>query len=212
MILANILLYIGLLPSCSAPEETPCDSGTNENIKHVCINKELNAKGSLFLDINQDGVQDWSIALEKDVYNGQVINTIGYLNVLDPSDNFPHYDFLVVKRSIMGDTNLMPQQSFLNDVIDSSIYNWLLRINVQATNAPLFSKADLNPIGQNTVLKEGLVDLGDFYIAFRYYDRNGTPSGWKNGWIKLNASSNGIKIIELAYKKQPETSIKIGEK
>lgn len=213
-----LISAIGLFHSCSAPEETPpCDSGTNSNIKHICINKTLDKKGVLPIDLNNDGSYDFGIQLEKDVHNGTTINTVSYLPLVNVSLGSPgglRFDYFVERKMLYADSNYVPIRVYEGFNVDSSIYNWLLRITRNEPNVVIHTYGDLNPIGTNLTFTGGLIDLGDFYIAFRYYDWEGLagPAGWKNGWIKLNITKDQVVLKEMAYHKLPETRIKVGEK
>ena len=218
MILANIILSLGLFPACSAPEETPaCDSGTNANIQHFCINKTIDMKGVLPIDLTNDGKPDFGIQLEKDVHNGVTINSISYLPLVNISLGAAgrlRFDYYVERKMLYADSNYIPIRVYEGFNVDSSIYNWLLRLSQNEPNVVMHTYGDLYPIGTNLTFTGGLIDLGDFFIAFRYYDWEGVigEAGWKNGWIKLNISKDKIILKEMALHRKPETRIKVGEK
>jgi hypothetical protein len=217
--IANLILSIGLLTSCSAPDDTTaCVSGTKTNIKHICIDKTLDKKGTLPIDIDGDGSYDFGVQLEKDVYNGATINTISYLplvNVGIGSAGGLRFDYYAERKALYGgDSNYIPIRVYEGFDVDSSRYNWLLRLTQKEPNVVIHTYMDLEPIGSNLKYTGGLIDLGDFYIAFRYYDIQGIagPAGWKNGWIKLSVTKDKVILKDMAYHKQPETKIKVGEK
>lgn len=218
IIIANIFLYLSLLPSCSAPAAAlACGSGSNVNIKHVCINKTIDSKGTVTVDITGDGNPDFGVQLEKDLINGTTINSIGYLPVVNVSLGSTgglRFDYYAEKKKLYADSNYVPIRVYENFNVDSSIYNWLLRLTRNEPNVVTHTYGDLTPLGSTITYSAGLIDLGDFYIAFRYYDWEGQvgPSGWKNGWIKLNITKDRIILKELAFHKMPETKIKVGEK
>ena len=183
----------------------------------MCINKKIDIKGALTIDFTGDANPDFGVQLEKDVHNGVTINTISYLplvNVSLGSQGGLRFDYYVERKKLYADTNYVPIRVYEGFDVDSSIYNWLLRLTLNEPNVVMHTYGDLNPIGTNIQYTGGLIDLGDFYIAFRYYDWEGQigPSGWKNGWIKLNVTKDAVTIKELALHKTPETRIKVGEK
>lgn len=218
MILANILLYLGLMPSCSAPADTPtCDSGTNVNIVHKCLNATIDYMGNKGVDITGDGQVDLAFALEKEELSGTVVNSIGYLPIIHAQFGWGgsfRFDYYVEKKKLYADSNYLPIRVYEGFVVDSSIYSWLLRLTRNEPNVVTHTYGDLRPLGSSIQYSGGLIDLGDFYIAFRFYDREGTngASGWKNGWMKLNITKDRMILKELAYHRQPETKIKVGEK
>ncbi len=62
----------------------------------------------------------------------------------------------------------------------------------------------------NNGVKSGYAGNGDFFMGFYF-----TLSDGKHyGWLKLNVSDDGSRIIlkELAYQNKPRTAIKVGEK
>lgn len=212
----KLLLLIFVISRVSVYGKTDstynCIQGTDSSILHICINESLNSKGSRLFDLNGDEKYDLIFSLEKDILEEKVISAIGYLAIIDPYKRQLHFDYLVEKQSVLGDSNWFPVQQGLNFIVDSSSNNWLLKLDMNAPNVVLFSYGDLTHEGQTLSVKEGLIDKGDYYIAFRFYNTDVEPKGWKNGWMKLKASKEGITIHEIAYKKSSELAIKIGEK
>lgn len=218
MILSTIFLYLGLIPSCSTPPiEDSCKTGTNSKIWHKCINQSLDKKGSLLLDLNDDTKPDFGISMEKEIQNGSTIYSVGYLSFLNPiqaRSGGLRFDYFVEKVKYISDTDYIYAPKILLEgyIIDSSLYNWILRLNQNLPNLILFHTTDLTTLGNPFKIVHGPLDKGDFYIAFRYYETDKEPKGWKNGWLKMNVTKEKYTLLEVAYNKIPETKIKVGEK
>lgn len=89
-----------------------------------------------------------------------------------------------------------------NESIDSTSGNWSL-------NSIISNDYVANP----ELPKGNLAGNGDKYVGFRVYTDNAHNEKY-NGWAKINVSTNGrtVKIIEYAFSKLPNVTIKTGEK
>ncbi len=207
LIITFLLSFFG---ACS--KSTAEDPKLNPNYTYKEINETLNATSSKLVDLNNDGIFDFAISFEKEMLNGALISSTATLNLIDPVKGGLHFDYLAEKKTISGTTMYFAQRQELSKTIDSSIYNWLLRMDMNAFGCVLFTYTNVSLQGSTVQIDEGIHDQGDVYIAFRYYDTDIEPKGWKNGWLLLNPSKDKLLIKAICYNKLVETKIKIGEK
>ena len=215
MVISTIVIYLGLFSSCSSQPPNDCESGTSDRIMHKCINETLNSKGSKMVDLNNDGKNDFSVSFDKDLFNGNVVFSTSTLKFYSLDPNFQgiyRFDYLATKVKTIIDSGYRPKVLATGVQVDSSQSNWLLKMTTRESNLVINSYANLSSGGNTVYYKDGPFDLGEFYIAFRFYDLEGPNVGWKNGWILLDATIDRLIIKEIAFQKMPETSIKIGEK
>ena len=215
MIISTIFIYLGITSSCSSPTPIGCESGTSERIMHICVNETLNSKGSKMVDLNNDGKNDFSVSFDKDLFNNNVVFSTSTLKFYSLDPNFQgiyRFDYLATKVKTIIDSGYRPKVLAKGAQLDSSHSNWLLKMTTRESNLVINSYANFSSGGNTVYYKDGPFDLGEFYIAFRFYDLEGPNVGWKNGWILLDATIDRLVIKEMAYHKMPETAIEIGEK
>lgn len=209
MILAKIILWIGLMPSCSSPSDSiPCDNGTNTNIWHKCIGKTLDKKENFYIDLNDDYKPELVFSYDKTSMDGNVIGASAEVSLINSSRYYPRFDFTgEIKKGIY-----FPVKLNANANVDSTLNNWVLKMDINTSYMAIFNYFDGRSQNPNLLIQDGIINQGDVYIGFRYYETEIGDLGWKNGWIKLNVTKDRFIIYEIAYYKKPETKIKIGEK
>jgi len=209
-ILTILSLCALLCLSCGKESSSSdCVQGTNPNIWHKCLNKTLETKENYYLDLNDDNNPEMVISYDKTSVNEKVIGTNAEISLTNSTNYYPRFDFTgELKKGIY-----YPSKLSLNANVDSTINNWILKMNLNISYMAIFNYFDgrtsQNP---NLLIEDGIINQEDVYIGFRYYETEIGNLGWKNGWIKLNATKERLILKEIAYHKTPETKIKVGEK
>lgn len=200
----SILITLILVISSRSFGTIPCIlSPDSSNIKYLTLNKRIDTAKQLLIDINEDGKPDLEFWLRKRL-DGGYIESIAALAV--PMNDKKNLDVIydAVSDSLFPLVYNAPD-SF---IVSQNCENWYGTKN-QAGSILLFSFKKYNP--DNMIIENrGIYNNVEVKIPIRVYLKE-LNEGWHNGWIKAILNLEYIEIVCIAYHKQVEQSIKIGE-
>lgn len=145
-----------------------------------------------------------------------------------PSDRFEYIGYipfeakgLAVSVVISWESDPDNIQFYVNgtrgETLNENGYTKAMNANVSidstSTTWVTYSSISNDYVANPGLPKGNLAGNGDKYVGFRVYDGS-TPNEKYNGWAKVNVTANGrtIKIIEYAFSKIANATIKTGEK
>lgn len=183
---------------------TSC-SKSNSNIYYVDINKEYTTKGKIPLNFNDEGIDEVSISTDFSKLSSTplfaearfYIEPTLFDIICSPQDSIEAY-FIVANEK--------------DFVIEANNPKWYSKI------APQFSKivnffmyADASAYGSG-IKQWGPIGLGKKYCGFRFNGVFDGVTGWRYGWIQYEATKEKFTIVDFAFNKTVNASIKCGEK